>query len=83
MESPTATYINFYFIYWACWIALGIVAAVWVYRDTQKLPQLFLGSKPVWWAIATVVIGPIWVLLAYWLIHHSTISNRVENNETV
>lgn len=58
---------------------LGILAAILIYRDASKLPRLFLGSKPWWWAAAAVFLGPVWVVLVYWLIHHSSISNRLSD----
>jgi uncharacterized membrane protein YhdT len=81
MENSTISFIGFYYAYWAAWITLGLIASVWVYKDAIKLPRLFLGSKPLWWAFATILLGPIWVVLVYWLIHHSTISNRIESQE--
>lgn len=56
---------------------LGILAAILIYRDASQLPHLILGTKPWWWAVAAVFLGPVWVVLVYWLIHHSTISNRL------
>ena len=65
------------------WIAYGCLAgysAIWIYRDAKTLPKLFLGSKPLWWSLACIVVGPIFVFIAYWLLHHSTISNRVNTS---
>lgn len=59
-------------------IILGIFAAILIYRDAAALPRLFLGTKPWWWAIAAVFLGPVWVVLVYWVIHHSSISNRLD-----
>ena len=59
-------------------VVLGVFAAVLVYRDAAKLPRLFLGTRPWWWAIAAVFLGPVWVVLVYWVIHHSSISNRLD-----
>ena len=70
------------YVYYLAWFVLGVAGSVWIYRDAQKLPRLFLGSKPFWWAAATILVGPVWVFLAYWLIHHSSISNRF-NGEMV
>lgn len=67
------------YLYYIAWILLGIVGSIWIYRDAKKLPKLFLGSKPAWWAAATILLGPIWVFIAYWLIHHSSISNRISS----
>lgn len=81
MGSSSVSFLGFTFLYWAAWVVLGVIAAVWVYRDAKQLPRLFLGSKPIWWAFATILLGPVWVVLVYWLIHHSTISNRITNEE--
>lgn len=72
----------FVYLYYFAWGILGIIGSVWVYRDAKKLPVLFLNSKPIWWALATVTLGAIWVVLVYWLIHHSTISNRTSSEKT-
>ena len=75
-----------YFIYgyYLAWFILGLFAATWIYKDACDLPALFLNSKPMWWALATIVFGPAFVVPVYWLIHHSTISNRLdENNEKI
>jgi len=77
MENEIFTFTNFYYIYYVLWLIVNIFAAVWLYRDAKKLPSLFINSKPIWWAFAAVVIGGVWVVLVYWVIHHSTISNRI------
>lgn len=59
-------------------VVLGLFAAILIYRDAANLPRLFLGTKPWWWAIAAVFLGPVWVVLVYWVIHHSSISNRLD-----
>ena len=64
--------------YMVAHVVLGVFAAVLIYRDAARLPRLFLGTKPWWWAIAAVFLGPVWVLLVYWVIHHSSISNRLD-----
>ncbi len=69
----------FIYIYYFAWAVLGIIGSFWIYKDAKKLPKLFLDSKPLWWAIATIILGPVWVFIAYWLIHHSTISNRIKD----
>jgi hypothetical protein len=71
--------------YMVAHVVLGIFAAVLIYRDAARLPRLFLGTQPWWWAIAAIFLGPVWVLLVYWVIHHSSISNRLDpdSNESV
>lgn len=58
---------------------LGLVLAPLLYRDAKSLPKLFLGTKPWFWAVCCVCLGPLWVMLVYWAIHHSTFSNRVNS----
>lgn len=55
---------------------LGVFAAVWIYRDAESRPALFLGSHPMWWALIAL-IDPILAIAAYWAIHHSTMSSRL------
>lgn len=64
--------------YMVAHVVLGLFAAVLIYRDAARLPRLFLGTRPWWWAVAAVFLGPVWVVLVYWVIHHSTISNRLD-----
>lgn len=80
METPI-DFTLYYVLYYLAWFTLSLVAAVFVYKDANKLPTLFLNSKPTWWAAATLLLGPVWVILAYWLIHHSTISNRITDEQ--
>jgi len=75
METPFS-FMPLFFLYYSAWFILGLIASVLVYRDACKLPKTFLNIKPIWWAAATVLLGSVWVVLVYWLIHHSTISNR-------
>lgn len=76
MENPGILLSLFAYGQYVATFLLGLVAAVWIYRDAEKLPALFLGSRPIWWALLAL-IDPIIVVLAYWAIHHSTISNRL------
>jgi len=86
MESEPFVFSFSFFVYWYyfAWAILGLFAGIWIYKDAKKMPKLFLGSKPIWWAIAAVMLGGVWVIFVYWLIHHSTISNRIvaENENT-
>ncbi len=43
----------------------------------KTLPKLFLGTKPWFWSVCCVFLGPLWVMLVYWAIHHSSFSNRI------
>jgi hypothetical protein len=62
---------------------IGLVVAPFIYRDAKKLPALFLGI-PAWvWAVSAPFFDPLWVTLVYWLIHHSTISNRINSGSSL
>jgi NADH:ubiquinone oxidoreductase subunit 6 (subunit J) len=69
-------------LYYFVWVVINIFAAIWIYDDAKKLPSLFINSKPIWWAIAALILGGIWVTLVYWAIHHSSFSNR-ENGKDI
>lgn len=72
----------FVYLYYIGWGILGLFGAIWIYKDANGLPGLFLNSKPIWWAAACLLLGAVWVVLAYWLIHHSSISNRSSSENT-
>ena len=57
---------------------LGIVLAPVIYRDAVALKDLFLGTSPMFWALCCIVLGPLWTVLVYWLIHYSNISGRTK-----
>jgi hypothetical protein len=76
MESSAILFSVFAYSYYIATFLLGLIAATWIYRDAKSLPVLFLGSRPVWWALIAV-IDPIISVSAYWIIHHSSISNRL------
>jgi len=76
------TFTFFIYIYYIGWATLGLFGAIWIYKDASKLPVLFLNSKPIWWSAACLLLGAIWVILTYWLIHYSSISNRSVNENT-
>ena len=63
-------------IYYFGQFLLGLVLAPVIYRDAVALQDLFLGTSPLFWAISCVVLGPLWTMLIYWLIHYSNISGR-------
>jgi len=81
MDTAFISFTGLYYLYYVCWFIVNAFAAIWIYSDAKNLPVLFIGSKPIWWSFAALVLGGVWVLLVYWAIHHSTISNRI-NSET-
>ena len=63
-------------LYWLIWfIAPGLVAAYYVNQDGIKRMPLALNVKPKWWVLFCFVSG-VWGLLAYWLMHHSSLANK-------
>ena len=82
MDVETFSFTYIYFSYYIAWLVVNVFAGVWIYKDAKKLPYLFLNSKPIWWFFASLILGGVWVILVYWVIHHSTISNRIEKDET-
>ena len=63
-------------------IIFGLIVGPLIYKDATKLEKLFLNSKAWLWAVAPVLFGPFWVLLVYWAIHHSTLSNRLNGESS-
>lgn len=63
-------------------LLLGIVVAPLIYADANKLPVLFLNTKPWFWAACALFLGPLWTALVYWAIHHSSVSNREGANSS-
>lgn len=62
-----------YIFYWLFWFILpGAIAAYFVYQDGRKNMPLALDIHPKWWALFCL-IGGFWAVLAYWLMHHSTL----------
>ena len=67
---------------WGVWIAYylaGIIIGVFVYRDAKKREILALNIKPFWWAVITVIEPPLGVL-AYWIIHYSSITKQTKSS---
>ena len=56
--------------------AIAIVAAAYfVYQSAIRRRQAALNIGPRWWVLFTLV-GGIWTLLIYWVMEHSTLSAR-------
>ena len=68
------------FLAYGATFILGIILAPLIYADAKKLPQLFLNTKPWFWAACSIFLGPLWVALVYWAIHHSSFSNRTSED---
>ena len=54
------------------YFAFAAYAAVAVYRDATERDDLFLRLHPLWWAAMTV-IGSITGVVAYWVLHYSSL----------
>lgn len=68
------------FLAYGATFILGALLAPVIYADARKLPKLFLNTKPWFWAASAVFLGPLWTALVYWAIHHSSFSNRDNEN---
>ncbi|MCU7829731.1 MAG: hypothetical protein KZQ85_11755 [Candidatus Thiodiazotropha sp. (ex Myrtea sp. 'scaly one' KF741663)] len=53
--------------------AVGVVFAVFIYRDAKKVKKLVLNIGPVWWGVLAVYEPPLGVLV-YWILHYSKLS---------
>lgn len=61
-------------LYWLVWFIIpGFAAAYYVYQDGVKRLPLAMKIHPGWWALFCFISGA-WGLLAYWLMHHSTLA---------
>ncbi len=63
-------------------LAVAIVGAIFVYRDAENKPDLFLDLHAVWWA-GSVLITSIVGILFYWLLHYSALAVPVDDTPTV
>ena len=72
-----------FFLSWGFYIgyyALSIVVSTFVYRDAKKRKNLALNIGPFWWAVITVLEAPLGVL-AYWVMHYSSIAKKLNESE--
>jgi hypothetical protein len=72
MFSGTAIY-----IYWLLYALTNIACAFFVYQDAIKQNKRALNIGSVWWGFFSL-LGGVWILLAYWIMQHSTL---VKSNE--
>jgi hypothetical protein len=60
-------------LYWLIWFIIpGAAAAYYAWQDGIKRMPLAMGIHPGWWALFCFISGA-WGLLAYWVMHHSTL----------
>jgi len=64
-------------IYWVLYAITNLGCAYFVYQDAMKQSRHALNIGAGWWALFCI-IGGVWPLLVYWVMQHSSLSNRVE-----
>ena len=52
------------------WIIVNIAFSIGVYREAKQRHTTFVG--PGMWAFATL-LGGVFIAVAYWIIHHSSL----------
>ena len=73
-ETPAPLSFLFQFgpvaIWWIIYYGFGLVIGRYIYLDAKKREWVFLGIRPVWWAILAI-FDPALGLIAYWATHYS------------
>jgi hypothetical protein len=59
--------------WWVLYYGFGLIVGGYVYRDAKKRDWVFLGIRPVWWAIL-VLFDPALGVVAYWAAHYSKLA---------
>jgi len=59
--------------WWLVYYGFALIIGGYVYRDAKKREWVFLGIKPVWWAVL-VLFDPALGVLAYWAAHYSKLA---------
>ena len=68
-------------VFWIVRAIAVIAAAYFVYHSAIRRKRAALNIGPNWWVLFTLV-GGVWTLLIYWLMEHSTLSVRRDNDAT-
>ena len=66
-------------VWWIVRAIAIIAAAYFVYQAAIRRKHAAMNIGAPWWALFTVV-GGIWTILIYWLIEHSTLAARRDDN---
>lgn len=56
--------------WWVVYYAFGLIIGRYIYRDARAREWVFLGIRPVWWAVLAL-FEPPFGLLVYWALHYS------------
>jgi lysylphosphatidylglycerol synthetase-like protein (DUF2156 family) len=67
--------------WWLVYYGFGVIIGGYVYRDSKRREWLFLGIRPVWWAVL-VILDPALGTLAYWAIHYSKLAQTYSEATT-
>ena len=62
-------------VYWIVRAIAIVACAYFVYQSAIRRRHAALNIGPYWWVLFTVV-GGIWTILIYWVMEHSTLSSR-------
>ncbi len=55
------------------YFGIGLVVARYIYRDAKNREWVFLGIRPVWWAVLTA-FQPVMGILTYWATNYSRLT---------
>jgi len=56
--------------WWVLYYGAGLLIGRYIYRDAKLRDWLFLGIRPLWWAVITL-FDPAVGVLVYWAAHYS------------
>nr|WP_298722110.1 hypothetical protein [uncultured Steroidobacter sp.] len=56
--------------WWIVYYGFGLLIARYIHRDARERDWLFVGIRPVWWAVLAF-FDPAFGLLVYWAVHYS------------
>lgn len=56
--------------WWVFYYGAGLLISRYIYRDAKRRDWLFLGLRPLWWAVITL-FEPAFGVLLYWAVHYS------------
>jgi surface polysaccharide O-acyltransferase-like enzyme len=59
--------------WWVVYYAFGLLIGRYIYRDATEREWVFMGIRPVWWALLAL-FDPAFGLLVYWALHYSKLA---------